>query len=93
MIDQNVERFQTGSLVRSKAGHDKDEIFVITGQSGEYAEIADGKGRTVQRPKRKKKKHLQPIGYLDSTLAQKLRENKPFLNEDIKFAIKMYRRS
>ena len=93
MKGESMERFETGSLVKSKAGHDKDEIFVITGRLGEYVEIADGKGRTVEKPKRKKKIHLQPIGWLDQTLARKAQENKPFLNEDIKYAIKMYRRS
>ena len=45
-----MQPFETGSLVRSKAGHDKDDIVVIIGQQGEYVWIADGKRRTVEKP-------------------------------------------
>lgn len=90
-----MQPFETGSLVRSKAGHDKDDIFVITGQQGEYVWIADGKKRTVENPKRKKKIHLYPICHLEEALLQemKLPKEGPFRNEAIRYAIKLYRRS
>ena len=53
---------ETGMLARSKAGHDKGGIFVITGVEGEYVFLADGKNRPVCRPKKKKRKHIQIIG-------------------------------
>ena len=43
-----------GSIVRAKAGRDKDGFFVVLGTDGEYAFIADGKRRGVQKPKKKK---------------------------------------
>ena len=90
-----MQPFETGSLVRSKAGHDKDDIFVIIGQLGEYVWIADGKRRTVEKPKRKKKIHLYPICHPDGAAKQALDlpKNRPVRNEDIKYAIKLYRRS
>ena len=90
-----MQPFETGSLLRSKSGHDKDDIFVIIGQQGEYVWIADGKRRTVEKPKRKKKIHLYPICHPDAVRegSMKLLKDGPFRNEDIKYAIKLYRRS
>lgn len=48
-----------GCLARSLAGHDKNQYFIIVSQEGEYVFLADGAGRTVAHPKRKKKKHIQ----------------------------------
>lgn len=47
-----------GQIVRSVAGHDKGNFFVVTDTDGVFASICDGKHRPVQRQKRKKIKHL-----------------------------------
>ena len=52
---------EIGMLARSKAGHDKGEVFVVVELSGEYVFLADGKHRLLSRPKKKKRKHVQPI--------------------------------
>ena len=48
-------------LARSLAGHDKDEVYVIIGEEGDILLLANGKNRTLDHPKKKKRKHLQPI--------------------------------
>ncbi len=48
-----------GSIVRAKAGRDKDGFFVVLDVESKFALIADGKGRRVERPKRKKLIHLE----------------------------------
>lgn len=50
---------QPGSLVYSKAGRDKTDLLLVLAVDGEYAYVADGKLRTVEKPKKKKFKHLQ----------------------------------
>ncbi len=52
-----------GLIVRSKAGRDKGGIFVILNLEDEYAYIADGNLRKVDRPKKKKLRHLQLSGF------------------------------
>ncbi len=47
-----------GSVVRAKAGRDKDSFFVVTAVEKEYCFIADGKSRKLIKPKRKNTKHL-----------------------------------
>ena len=56
-----MEESIVGMLASSKAGHDKDSVYVIIREDGEYIYVADGKSRTVERPKRKNKKQGQPI--------------------------------
>lgn len=56
-MEENI----VGMLATSKAGHDKDSVYVIIREDGEYIFAADGSGRTVERPKRKNRKHVQLI--------------------------------
>ena len=51
-----------GELVRSLAGHDKSEIYIIIETDGAYVYLADGRIRTLDRPKKKKIKHVEPLG-------------------------------
>ena len=50
--------FENGLVVKAKSGRDKNRFFVVIGCDGEYAYIADGKTRRLERPKRKNIKHL-----------------------------------
>lgn len=49
---------KAGDVVVSRAGHDRQQLFVVLGSEGEYAFIADGKSRTLEKPKKKKRMHL-----------------------------------
>lgn len=53
---------EPGTLAKSKAGHDKDCIYVIISVNDEYVYLADGKKRTIRQAKKKNLKHVQPIG-------------------------------
>lgn len=78
-----------GSFAKSKAGRDKEEIYVIIDEEAEYVYLADGKYKTINKPKRKKKKHIQPIKkYDDTLLCKKLAAGIPVTDVEIKKAIK-----
>lgn len=47
-----------GSLVYSRAGRDKGNLFLVIDVREDYAYIADGVIRKVSKPKKKKLKHL-----------------------------------
>jgi len=49
---------QTGTIVKSKAGHDKESFYVIVGYDGEKPLIADGRRRKLKNPKAKNPKHI-----------------------------------
>lgn len=52
---------EAGMLARAKAGHDRNCIYVIISVNDEYVYLADGKLKPVCRPKKKNRKHVQPI--------------------------------
>lgn len=56
-----MERYKTGMLVKSLAGHDAGKVFVIIEKKGPYIYLADGLHRTVECPKKKKTMHVQLI--------------------------------
>ena len=82
--------YNFGSFVKSLAGHDKDKIYVIMEQDNEYIYLSDGAYRGVSKLKRKRRKHVQWIGYKDEELIQKFLEKKPIRDEDVKRAVKNY---
>lgn len=56
-----MDRYKTGMLVESKAGHDTGQIYMIIKAEDAYVYLADGKIRTLDKLKKKKKIHVQPI--------------------------------
>ena len=77
-----------GEFAKSKAGHDKEEIFIIINKEEEYVYLVDGKSRILDKPKKKKIKHIQVINQIDEELQRKLETNLILRDEDIKRAIK-----
>jgi ribosomal protein L14E/L6E/L27E len=80
-----------GSLVYSTAGHDKGNLFVIISEAGEYVYLADGKYRTVKKPKKKNKKHVKPVDREGYSL-ELIKENAVAADEEIKYFIKRFKR-
>ena len=65
-----------GELATSKAGHDKDRLYMIVGEEGECVYLCDGRLRGVEHPKKKKKKHIQIIhSSAQDTLIQIIKHN------------------
>ena len=49
---------EQGRVVRSTAGHDKGEFFVVVGDEGNFVLLSNGKERKLSNPKRKNKRHI-----------------------------------
>ncbi len=56
-----IDIVETGMLAKSKAGHDKGRVYVIYGVDETYVYLVDGIIRTINKPKKKKRKHVQII--------------------------------
>ncbi len=56
-----VNEINKGMLAKSKAGHDKNHIYVIYEVDQTYVYLVDGKNRSLESPKKKKIKHVQII--------------------------------
>lgn len=75
----------TGFLAYSLAGHDKGEIYLITGETDDCVYLVNGLSRTIDRPKKKNKKHMQVIKKAGSDM-----DISTVTNEEIKHLIKLY---
>ncbi len=58
------EPIEVGRIVRSKAGRDSGRLFLVIGVfDEEHLLIADGELRKVEKPKKKKRRHLAPTAH------------------------------
>ena len=55
---------QTGQVVFSKQGRDKGNVMIVINTEAEYVYLVDGKLRTLDKPKKKKIKHIQPTNHI-----------------------------
>lgn len=81
--------YKIGGIVKTLAGHDKDQLFVIIDKQGEYVYLVDGRVRTLQKPKKKKEKHIQFVDQLDSSYVKSIMEQS-ILDAHIKKILKQY---
>lgn len=83
-----INTFTIGGYVESVAGHDSGKYYVILRIDGEYVYLVDGKIRTLDRPKKKKMKHVRALSEYDQELAKKVTSGK-VRDEEIKRVIKL----
>ena len=56
-----MAEIRKGMLARSRAGHDAGTLYVITEADDTYVYLVDGRIRTLDKPKKKKHRHIQVI--------------------------------
>ena len=75
---------RVSDLVESTAGHDRGKLFYVIGTEGVYALLANGKDRPIERPKRKKQKHLRRVDPVESEVARMIRSGGKVLNAQLR---------
>lgn len=80
-----------GKLAISKSGHDKGQLYVIVGEDERNLYLADGVLKTIDRPKKKNKKHVQPILRIPAEVEAILSSEKELKDPEMKRALKCYR--
>ena len=64
---------EAGEIVRSRAGRDRGRTFVILKiVDADYVLLVDGRLRTLERPKKKKRKHLMKASETRMELSERL---------------------
>lgn len=79
-----------GQFCYSKAGHDKGDLFLIIKIENDFVYIANGKRRTIEKPKRKKIKHIQIINSVDTNIKDMLETEDYILDADLRKAIRKH---
>jgi ribosomal protein L14E/L6E/L27E len=87
------EKDMMGMLVRSVAGHDNGEYYIVIRSDEKIAFVANGRERTCDSPKRKNLKHLQPAeGEYDTSIKERLCAGEKVREEEIRKLIGNYKR-
>ena len=85
----------TGWIVRSTAGHDKDELFCVVGteQTQQRLLLANGKQRKAASPKPKKLGHVQPLdrGEFDHPVIRKLQNKETVSDRELRRALAAFK--
>lgn len=83
-----MESVLPGQVVVSKAGRDAGRKFVVVSIINElYVEIADGDLRKIEKPKKKKLKHLRITGHVIDHIRQNIENNVRVTNAEISKAL------
>ena len=78
------DNFNISDVVVSTAGHDQGEIFYVIGTDDQFLYLANGKDRTLDKPKRKKRKHVQKVLRSETRVAEKLIHGDKVLNSELR---------
>ena len=82
----------TGMFAFSLAGHDAKKIYIIIEETNDYVFLCDGIYKTIEHPKKKKKKHIQIVKKtIDASLQEKIKNGVKYTDEEIKRAIKLFK--
>lgn len=87
---RDVNRFRTGQMALSDAGHDRGKLYVILEVRGETLVLADGLRRTVEKPKIKNVRHVRRMNYIAPGIEGRLDGGEPLNNGDVLKAIQLF---
>ena len=83
-MDPAIEECNISDVVVSTAGRDCGSLFYVIGIEEAYLLLSDGRGRTLEKPKRKKRKHTKTILRSETSVAAKLRCGDKVLNSELR---------
>ena len=84
MDPERISDFIISDVVVSTAGRDKGKLFYVIGTDPVYLTLANGKDRTLEKPKLKKRKHIQKVLRSETRVAEKLRLGDKVLNSELR---------
>ena len=83
-MDPDLPDFTIADVVISTAGRDAGSLFYVLETDGTWLLLVDGKGRTIEKPKRKKSKHTNKVLRSETRVAAKLRAGDKVLNSELR---------
>ena len=84
MDPERPDIFQIADVVSSTAGRDQGALFYVIGVEPPYLLLANGKDRPLDKPKRKKCKHVEKVLRAETRVAGKLIAGDKVLNSELR---------
>ena len=83
-MDPAIPSIDISDVVVSTAGRDRGEWFYVVSTEEAFLFLANGKDRTLDKPKRKKRKHVEKVLRSETRVAEKLRSGDKVLNGELR---------
>ena len=83
-MDPDLPDIIISDVVVSTAGREKGKLFYVIGTDPVYLMLANGKDRTLDKPKRKKRKHVQKVLRPETRVAGKIASGDKVLNSELR---------
>ena len=83
-MDPALPNIGISDVVVSIAGRDQGEWFYVIDADPVYLFLANGKDRTMEKPKRKKRKHVEKVLRSETRVAAKLHSGDKVLNGELR---------
>ena len=84
MDPERLSDIQIADVVRATAGREQGKIFYVIQEDETYLYLVNGKDRTLDKPKRKKRKHVKKVLRSETRVADKLRFGDKVLNSELR---------
>ena len=83
-MDPERPSFTIADVVISTAGRDVGQLFYVLDADETYLFLVNGKDRTIEKPKKKKRKHTNKVLRSETRVAEKLRLGDKVLNSELR---------
>ena len=83
-MDPAIQDSHISDVVLSTAGRDQGQWFYVVDEDPVYLTLANGKDRTLEKPKRKKRKHTRKVLRSETRVAEKIRSGDKVLNGELR---------
>ena len=84
MDPERISDFNISDVVQATAGRDRGKLFYVSGEEHDHLLLANGKDRPLDKPKRKKRKHVQKVLRSETRVAAKILEGNKVLNSELR---------
>ena len=83
-MDPDLPDLSIADVVISTAGRDAGKLFYVIEADDLFLMLVNGKDRTMDKPKRKKRKHTKKVLRSETRVAEKLRTGDKVLNGELR---------
>ena len=83
-MDPAIPDINISDVVMTTAGRDVGQWFYVIDADPVFLLLANGKDRTLEKPKRKKRKHVQKVLRSETRVAEKMRSGDKVLNGELR---------
>ena len=83
-MDPDLPDLTIADVVLSTAGRDAGKLFYVLEADDTWLSLVNGKDRSIEKPKRKKCKHVSKVLRSETRVAEKLRAGDKVLNSELR---------